>query len=93
MSSAFYGKSKAWGEIRFSSCPTLRAQAQGLAEARVKGTDPFSALIIPELWRGGERGNQFMVEVPPAVASRFSRVWGVMAACFDKNLSRKYFLT
>ena len=67
--------------------PTLRAQAQALASARVNKTNPFSALIIPESWRGGERGNQFMVEVPPEVASRFSRVWGVVASCSDTESS------
>ena len=86
-STPFYGLSKGDEEIRFPSCPTLRAQAQALASARVKKEDPFSALIIPESWRGGERGNQFMVEVPPAVASRFSRVWGVIASCQDTESS------
>ena len=83
MSSPFYGLSKGKEEIRFPSCPTVRAQAHALASARVKKTDPFRALIIPESWRGGERGNQFMVEVPPEVASRLGRVWGVVAACSD----------
>ena len=83
MSSTFYGKSKGGVEISFPSCPTVRAQAQALASARVKKTDPMLALIIPESWNAGERGNQYMVEVPPDVSSRFSRVWGVMAACSD----------
>ena len=86
-STPFYGLSKGKEEIRFPSCPTLRAQAQALASARVNKTNPFSALIIPESWRGGERGNQFMVEVPPEVASRFSRVWGVIASCSDTESS------
>ena len=80
MSARFYGKSKAGEEICFPQCPTLRAQAQALAKARVDGTDPFRALTFPEEWKAGERGNQYMIELPPAVVSRFNRVWGVMAS-------------
>ena len=86
-STPIYGDRRGGVEITSQSFPALTGKAQALAQARAGENDPFSALIAPGSWRGGEKGNQFMAEAPPDVASRLQRIWGAMATWSPRNLS------
>lgn len=70
-----------------SSRPTVIGQARALAAARVYGTDPGLAVLIPHGWRFSTRrkDNNMMLILPDTVTPRLHRVYGYVCACSDSD--------